>query len=137
MTSISPVLPSSIIICVAHVAFRALVGDHSSRDAHHNRIIRDIFRYDAVCSNGHVAANFDRPNHFRPRSDVNIVTNRRVARIFTPVGLPKRNAWGQVAVLADLAERVDENAAEVPDIETAADLGLEGDANAELIGVML
>src|SRR5678815_5618313 len=99
-------------------------------------MVGDILGHDTVGANGHVIPNLDRAHDLGAGADVDVVAEHRAALLFAAIRLAQRHTVRDVAIPADDAFLVHHNAAEVPDVEPAANGGFERNRDPELVRVV-
>ena len=105
---------------MGYIPQRAFKGDDPARDAHHHRIVRNIFGDHAVGTNGNAVPNLHRSNNFRSGTDVDIVADRWIARSGTAACHTQCHALRNVTIFSNLAAWVNNDSTKMPNIKTGA-----------------
>src|ERR1700693_3970168 len=119
------------VVRAVDVPFRTRVGDDARRHATHRGVGRDVFDHDRVRSDRRMISNMNASDDLGAGSDVYVIADGGAAGLRAAVHLPERDALREVAVVADDHRRVHHDAAEMPDVQAAADARIAGNVDSE------
>src|SRR5262245_56016046 len=125
----------SFVVGAVDVADRSIMRNNAAGDADGNTVIGNVAGHHTVGSNRGEVAHVDLPHDFRTGTDVDVVADRRAALFLSSVCDAQRDAVRDITVLADHTRLVHHDAAKMADVESAPNLRLERNRDAELVGV--
>ncbi len=102
------------------IVVRSLVRNDFSRHSDHNRIVGHIFCDDAIRADGDMIAHAHGADDFGSGAYMDVIPDRRVAPIFSLIGLRQGNALKNVAVFAYFTIRIYDDPPKVTDEKAAA-----------------
>ncbi len=95
-------------------------------------MIRDIFGDNAVGTDGGVIADGDFAKDFCTGTDVDVITDDRHPRTFSPTADTDGDIVGEVAIFSDLHIFIGHNATVMTKVKARSDFGFVGNCNSKL-----